>query len=68
MIVKVKTLSGNVIELNIQDDETVAALKEKLMERTGIDPSQQKLVFCAKQLENTDTVTKAGIKGPCPIF
>jgi ubiquitin-like protein Nedd8 len=44
MIVKVKTLTGKQIEIDIEPDDKVSQLKERVEEKEGIPPAQQRFL------------------------
>ncbi|CAG8689540.1 2850_t:CDS:2 [Dentiscutata erythropus] len=44
MLIKVKTLTGKEIEIDIEHDDTVARVKERVEEKEGIPPAQQRLI------------------------
>jgi ubiquitin-like protein Nedd8 len=46
----VRTLTGKEIELDIESDYKVAQIKEKVEEKEGIPPVQQRLIFGGKQM------------------
>ncbi|CAG8636409.1 24922_t:CDS:2 [Cetraspora pellucida] len=62
MLIKVKTLTGKEIEIDIEHDDTVARVKERVEEKEGIPPAQQRLIHGGKQLTDEKTVREAGIK------
>lgn len=45
MTVKVKTLTGREIEIDIEPTDTVERIKERVEEKEGIPPIQQRLIF-----------------------
>ena len=51
----VKTLTGKTATIEVDETETIADLKEKLKEREGILPGQQRVIFAGKQLEKRRT-------------
>ncbi|ESL09327.1 ubiquitin [Trypanosoma rangeli SC58] len=53
MLIKVKTVSNKVIEVvSLNEDNTIAELKEKLEESEGIPGKMIRLVHQGKQLED----------------
>ncbi|KIM26767.1 hypothetical protein M408DRAFT_330374 [Serendipita vermifera MAFF 305830] len=61
MIIKVKTLTGKEIELDIDADDKIARIKEKVEEQSGVPPQQQRLIFSGRQMTDEKTATEAGI-------
>ncbi|CAI4340752.1 CIH_HP2_G0009690.mRNA.1.CDS.1 [Saccharomyces cerevisiae] len=59
MIVKVKTLTGKEISVELKESDLVYHMKELLEEKEGIPPSQQRLIFQGKQIDDKLTVTDA---------
>jgi len=47
---RVRTLTGKEIELDIEPDYKVARIKERVEEKEGIPPVQQRLIFGGKQM------------------
>ncbi|TFY79225.1 hypothetical protein EWM64_g4788 [Hericium alpestre] len=50
MLIKVKTLTGKEIELDIDPDDKVTRIKEKVEEQSGVPPPQQRLIFSGRQM------------------
>lgn len=50
MIIKVKTLTGKEIAVELKSDAQVYRIKQLLEEKEGIPPSQQRLIFQGKQM------------------
>ncbi|EGG02012.1 uncharacterized protein MELLADRAFT_91724 [Melampsora larici-populina 98AG31] len=63
MQIKVKTLTGKEIELDIEADDLIEKVKERVEEKEGIPTSQQRLIFSGKQLTDSKTVKESNIEG-----
>lgn len=63
MQIKVKTLTGKEIPIDIEPDDTVARIKERLEEKQGIPPEQQRLIFQGKQMKDDATAKSFNIIG-----
>jgi len=50
MLIKVKTLTGKEIELDIDSDHKISRIKEKVEEQSGVPPPQQRLIFGGRQM------------------
>jgi ubiquitin len=67
MQVFVKTLTGKNITLEINPEDTIEQVKQKIQEREGIPPAEQRLIFSGKQLEDNKTVQDYNIQKDCTI-
>merc|ERR1712080_2981 len=50
MMIKVKTLTGKELKIDIEADSAIMHVKRKVEEIEGIPPEQQRLVFAGKQI------------------
>lgn len=58
-----KTLTGKEIEVDIEPDDTIQRIKERVEEKEGIPPEQQRLIFGGKQMSDEKTAKDFDIEG-----
>ncbi|CEG67803.1 Putative NEDD8 [Rhizopus microsporus] len=63
MLVKVKTLTGKEIEIDIEPSDKISRIKERVEEKEGIPPQQQRLIYSGKQMSDEMTANQYGIEG-----
>ncbi|KAG9058597.1 nedd8-conjugating enzyme UBE2F [Serendipita sp. 407] len=61
MLIKVKTLTGKEIELDIDPDDKISRIKEKVEEQSGVPPQQQRLIFSGRQTMDDKTAAELNI-------
>lgn len=60
---QVKTLTGKEVEIDIEPSDTIERIKERIEEREGIPPVQQRLIFAGKQMADDKTARDCNIEG-----
>ncbi|GJM91346.1 hypothetical protein PR202_ga07709 [Eleusine coracana subsp. coracana] len=65
--IKVKTLTGREIEIDIDFDDYVETIKERVEQMEGIPPEQQRLVFAGKQLPDNKTARACRLEPGCVV-
>ena len=63
MHIFVKTLTGKTITIEVNDtEELVSYIKEKIKDKEGIPPHEQRLIYAGKQLEDKEPLSLYNIQ------
>lgn len=54
-----QTLTGKEIEIDIEPTDKVERIKERVEEKEGIPPQQQRLIFSGKQMQDFCFISKS---------
>ncbi|CAG9461160.1 unnamed protein product [Pedinophyceae sp. YPF-701] len=63
VMIKVKTLTGKELEIDIEPTDTIERIKERVEEKEGIPPVQQRLIYSGKSMADDKEAREYNIEG-----
>tara|TARA_R110002050_G_scaffold235674_5_gene371577 strand:- start:824 stop:1057 length:234 start_codon:yes stop_codon:yes gene_type:complete len=62
MQIKVKNLAGRATTIDVEPTDTIEKIKERVEEKEGIPPLQQRLIFGGRAMADAKTASDYNIK------
>ncbi|KAA6354884.1 MAG: putative ubiquitin-60S ribosomal protein L40 fusion protein [Streblomastix strix] len=68
MKIIVKTFTGKIITLKVENTDTIESVKKKIQDKENISPDQQTLIFFGKKLEDGNTLLDYSIQNEANLY
>jgi len=67
MIIKIRSLTGKDMEMAVEESDTILKLKQRIEEKEGINPDQQRLISSGRAMADIQTIGHYQLKPGCTV-